>query len=128
MEAEKPVIIYDGECRLCQRAVRFLGAEKNDTLVTFLPSSGPASKNLLRNHNIPGETTAHTVILIDNNTVYIKSEAVIRALQGRGGIWRFAGVFKIIPAFIRDWIYDRVARIRKPADRKTGRPEDQKTK
>lgn len=124
MEAEKPVIIYDGECTLCQRAVRFLGAEKSGTPMTFLPSSGLASKNLLRSHNIPGETTAHTVILIDNNTLYFKSEAVIRALQRRGGIWRMAGIFRIIPASIRDWVYDRVARMRRPADQKTTGPED----
>ena len=128
MESEKPVIIYDGNCRLCQRAVLFLRTKSGTSGLEFFPSTGSEANQLMHDYQVPSETTAHTVILINKNRVYTKSDAVIRALQMRSGMWRISGILLVIPAFLRNLIYDWVARTRRPADQQTRRPADQETR
>lgn len=53
-----------------------------------------------------------TVVLIKNNRVYIKSNAALEIVKELKGLWFLLYGFKIIPVFIRDWIYDFVAKYR----------------
>jgi predicted DCC family thiol-disulfide oxidoreductase YuxK len=110
---DKPIIIYDGECRMCQSAVRFLKTKDDPVGFVFISSSGNQSDQLLHAHHISKELTNKSVILIEKDRVYIKSTAVIRAMQKRGGIWRLAGLLRIIPEFIRNLVYDLIAKYRK---------------
>jgi predicted DCC family thiol-disulfide oxidoreductase YuxK len=110
---KKPVIIYDDQCRLCRRAVRFLNRAETSSTFEFIPSSGQASNQLLKSHQIPKDTVTRSVILIADGQVYTKSSAVIRTLLQKGGIWRLAGLFNIIPEFVRNLIYDWIANTRK---------------
>ena len=113
MAEDRQVLIYDSDCKLCKNTVSFLRSKNHASRLEFIPASDPKTLQLLTDHKIPEETTAHTVILIERNRVFTKSEAVIRALQNRGGLWRSAGIFMIIPAFIRNLTYDWVAGIRR---------------
>jgi len=110
---EKSIIIFDNDCKLCQHAVKFLKTKENSSVFSFIPSSDSASDNLLDASHIPKETADKSIILIENNKVYTKSTAVIKALQRRGGIWRVSSILLIIPTFFRDLIYDFVAKNRK---------------
>ncbi len=53
-----------------------------------------------------------TVILLDGKSIYTRSDATLRILSTLGGIWKASAVFRIIPAFIRNPIYDLLARNR----------------
>ena len=115
---ENPQIIYDAGCRLCNRAVSFLKAGVQVPGTAFFPSGSPDSETLLKEHQIPGELTEKTVILLENRKIFIKSSAIIKAIQNKGGFWRLAGLLKIIPLFVRDAVYDYLANNRKkPASR-----------
>jgi predicted DCC family thiol-disulfide oxidoreductase YuxK len=107
-----PVVIYDGDCKLCQRAVRFLNHSDTDKGIKFVPSSHPSSEPLFTKYAISKETADKTVIFIENKKVYTKSTAIIKALQKRGGLWRISGIFLLIPPIIRNLIYDWIARRR----------------
>jgi predicted DCC family thiol-disulfide oxidoreductase YuxK len=105
-------IIYDGNCNLCNQAVRFLKTGTSESGMTFFSAGSEDSQSLLRQHNIPPDLTDKTVILIDDQKIYIKSAAIIKALQNRGRWWKMAGLLRIFPAFIRDFLYDYIARNR----------------
>ncbi len=111
-QKEIPVIIYDGECRFCRQAVKFLDTSKSSAHVNFVPSTDASSNDLLETFYLPKDITEKSVILIENRQVFTKSSAVIRALKRKGGVWRISGVLLIIPAFIRNLIYDWIARNR----------------
>jgi predicted DCC family thiol-disulfide oxidoreductase YuxK len=113
MEEGKKILIYDSDCKFCNQSVRFLQSKNSGSGIKFIAASSTESDQLLQDQRIPAMTTAHTVILIDNNKVYTKSDAVIRALQMRGGIWRVSWIFMIFPAFVRNLAYDWVAKIRR---------------
>ncbi len=78
----------------------------------FFPAESADSASLLLQHHISGDLPGKTVILLDNQKIYIKSSAIIKALQNKGSWWKLAGLLWIIPAFIRDAIYDFIARNR----------------
>jgi predicted DCC family thiol-disulfide oxidoreductase YuxK len=107
-----PVIIYDGNCKLCQRAVQFLNYSDTGKGIKFLPSSHPTSEPLFAKYAISKDTADKTVIFIEKKKVYTKSSAIIKALQNRGGLWRISGIFLLIPSIIRNLIYDWIARRR----------------
>lgn len=50
-------------------------------------------------------------LTIDGKT-YTKSTAVLKSLISIGNFWSIFGIFLIIPKFIRDWIYLRIAKNR----------------
>jgi len=103
-------IIYDDSCALCNSAVRFLRPVKGD--ISFIAAETGESEVLLEKYEIPRGSTAKSVILIDRNQVYTKSTAVIKAIQKKGGFWKAVGIFRLVPVFIRDALYDWVARNR----------------
>jgi predicted DCC family thiol-disulfide oxidoreductase YuxK len=110
--SENSQIIYDGNCRLCNQAVRFLKSGTGESGLTFFPAESEDSKSILLRHKIPWDLTEKTVILLDHRKMYIKSTAILKALQNKGGLWKLAGLLRIIPAFVRDAIYDLIARNR----------------
>jgi len=109
-DKEVTSIIYDGSCALCNSAVRFLKPAGVD--ISFIPTDTGESELLLGKYGIPHGLTVNSVILIDKNQVYTKSTAVIKAIQKKGGIWKASGIFLLVPVFIRDAVYDWVARNR----------------
>jgi predicted DCC family thiol-disulfide oxidoreductase YuxK len=110
---EKPVIIYDGDCALCQRAVKFLDTVEGSGGIQFVPSSTEQSDVMLEAHSLAKGLTQKSVILIDNGRIYTKSTAVIKAMQRKKGMWKLAGILLVVPAILRNLVYDFVADLRK---------------
>jgi len=95
-------VYYDPNCRLCYNAVSF--AKKNDKYnsLTFLPN------DLLKDKNLD---IKNTVIVKDGNKHLKKSEAVILMLD-KINFKKTSFLIKIFPSFIRNLVYDFIARYR----------------
>jgi predicted DCC family thiol-disulfide oxidoreductase YuxK len=50
-----------------------------------------------------------TMVYIENEKLYIKSSAFLKAISGFPLPYKLLAAFWIIPAPIRDWMYDRIA-------------------
>jgi predicted DCC family thiol-disulfide oxidoreductase YuxK len=110
--SEKSKIIFDSNCKLCNQAVRFLKSGTGESGADFFPAKSADSESLLIKYSLSTEVSEKTMILFDDQKIYIKSAAIIKALQNKGGCWKLAGLLRIFPAFIRDAIYDFIARNR----------------
>jgi len=53
-----------------------------------------------------------TIILIENRKYYTKTTAALRISKHLKGFWKFAYIFIIIPPFIRDIVYNIIAKYR----------------
>ena len=51
-------------------------------------------------------------MLIEEGNLYTKSTGALRMLKHIGGFWSIAYVFIIVPKFIRDAVYNLIARNR----------------
>jgi predicted DCC family thiol-disulfide oxidoreductase YuxK len=114
-----PVMLFDGECGLCQRLVRvLLGLDRRGRL-RFAPLQGPAAQGYLRQHGLPA-TDFESMILVpdwarrDATPPLRQTDAAIAALREVGGIGRVAAaIFRMVPGVGRDAGYRLVARWRR---------------
>jgi len=95
-------VYYDPNCRLCYNAVNF--AKKNDkkNSLKFFPNDLMEDK---------GFDIKNTVIVNDGNKNLEKSEAVILMLD-KINFKKTSLFIKIFPIFIRNLVYDFIARYR----------------
>lgn len=107
------IVLFDGECGMCNRLVHFLIHRDRRERLRFAPLQGRFSRDTLPRHGIdPDELdTACFVVAAgtDDERVHIRSSAILRALAELGGGWRLLGVFLIVPAPLRDLLYRFVA-------------------
>lgn len=102
------VMLIDGECALCHGITRFVVARDPKRRFRFVALQSPTGIRLLRRHGLPvGDMD--TFVLLDGGRAYVKSEAALRVLRKLGGGWRWLAAGLIVPSFIRDWVYDRIA-------------------
>lgn len=109
--ADKKILLFDGDCNLCNGAVKFiLKHEKNNELL-FASLQSPIGKELLNFYHIDVSKT-DSLIFISNNKAFIKSLAALKISKELKGLYPLLNVFIVIPSFIRDSVYDYVARHR----------------
>src|SRR5262245_41100591 len=107
-------IYFDGECGLCHRWVLFvLRRERGRELFHFAPLQGPtfaAELPAAERAKFPDSIVVHAA----DGRWLVRSQAVLHVLARVGGAWgALAKLGGLVPRFLRDWCYDRVAAVRK---------------
>lgn len=111
MDDYQNIILFDGVCNLCNRTVVFIIKRDPGGKFRFAPIQSEAGKKYIGNINFPGEGL-QTIIYIRGNKYYTRSEAVLRILKDIGGLWKIFFGLMILPGFIRDFIYNTIAKTR----------------
>lgn len=110
MEPRSGVILFDGTCAFCERSVRFIAGRDNGYF-KFGASQNPEGRALLERYGTSREA-ARSIILIEDDRIYLRSEAVLRIAGRMRAPWKFASILLVIPRPIRDLAYGFVAAIR----------------
>lgn len=111
MKNEYKIILFDGVCNLCNTSVTFLIKRDKKDIFRFAALQEEPGITLLRKYNIDPKDT-DSIILIDNGKAYIKSSAALRATKYMSGLYPILYGFMIVPKFIRNAVYDYIARNR----------------
>jgi predicted DCC family thiol-disulfide oxidoreductase YuxK len=109
--ANVSLVIFDGVCVLCNRSVDFIIRHDRRKIFRFAQIQSEAGAAILGSLDGDNATTA-SVYLIEEDITYTKSTAVLRILRSLGGVWRALYIFVLIPRFVRDGIYDFIAKHR----------------
>jgi predicted DCC family thiol-disulfide oxidoreductase YuxK len=109
--AEHGVVLFDGTCAFCERSVRFIATRDPAAYFRFGASQTPVAAALLARYGTSREA-ARSLILIEDDQVYLRSTAVLRIARRMTPPWRWAGVLLAVPLPIRDGVYRMVAAIR----------------
>ncbi|GAM14727.1 thiol-disulfide oxidoreductase DCC family protein [Mesobacillus selenatarsenatis] len=105
-----PVILFDGVCNFCDASVQFiLNRDPNETF-HFASLQSEAGQELLKKYHVRDDVDS--MILIENDKVYYKSSAALRISRHLHGAWKLLYVFMVVPAPIRNIVYDFIARNR----------------
>lgn len=104
------IVFYDGDCGFCNTSVQLiLKNRKADFYFIALQSELAHKVMYLFNEEIK----MNTLYLLENGKLYRKSTAAIRIAKNLRKLYPFVYyVGLIVPPFIRDWIYDQVAKRR----------------
>ena len=102
------LVMFDGVCNLCNGFVQFLIRRDPSSKFRFASLQSAYARHKLLQHGLDPDAL-HSVIVIEDGKVYQRSDAALKVVGSLGGMWPLARVFRIVPAFIRDGIYDVVA-------------------
>ena len=105
------IILFDGVCNLCNVAVNFVIKRDPGNVFKFAPLQEKQGALLLKTHAIDIQKL-DSIVLIENGNVYTKSSAALRIARKMSNLWPLFFVLLIIPNFIRDGVYDFIAKNR----------------
>lgn len=106
------LILYDGSCGLCNRAVQWLLLRDKQDRFRFCALESASGKAIVSKAPLHIRQS-DSIILQANNQFYHQSTAVLKAGIALGGRYRAFAIFLLVPRFLRDWVYRFVARNRK---------------
>lgn len=110
------LVLYDGECVLCNTSVSFLMDQDSEGILLFATLQGDTGRTVMERHDQdPDELDSVGYVRgyeTDDEVLYQKSTAILKALGDIGGIWRVVSYLWIVPKFLRDFVYDIVAEYR----------------
>lgn len=112
MSNDNLILFYDGYCGLCNGSVNFILDKDKKATMKFAPLQSDVAQEILS--DFPETKDLDSLMLYDKDLkkVFYKSKAVLKIAKYLGGVYSLAGIFWIIPNFIRDAIYDFVAKNR----------------
>ncbi|WP_316738108.1 thiol-disulfide oxidoreductase DCC family protein [Pedobacter aquatilis] len=105
------VIFFDGVCNLCNASVQFVIEHDKENYFKYSALQGNFAKEILPKFNI-NPSHLNSILLVENGKLYTKSSAALRVAKKLNGFLPLLYVFIIVPKFIRDWVYDIIAKNR----------------
>ena len=111
MNAEPYIVLFDGECNFCDRSVQFIFRHDPRGRFRFASLQSETGKKILQQYGLENIGLS-SMVLIKNGKAYLKSGAALRIAQHLNGLWSLLVVFLAVPPFIRNFVYDQVAKRR----------------
>lgn len=108
----KQLILFDGVCNLCNSSIQYVIKHDKKNLFMFAPLQSETGKYIIKAYKIDIEKTDSILLYSNENGLSSKSTAAIKVARHLGFPRNVMSVFFIIPAFIRNWVYDYIAKNR----------------
>lgn len=106
------IVVFDGVCVLCSRWMQFVFRRDRDKQFRFAAMQSERGRQLMLQHGMNPEDPM-SLLLLEGERAYTDTEAIIRVLRSLGGAWKMRSfAIRIVPRFVRDPLYRRVARHR----------------
>jgi predicted DCC family thiol-disulfide oxidoreductase YuxK len=111
VNSSRSVVLFDSVCNLCNRSVQFIIRKDKKKQFLFASLQGKTGQEVLKKFNLPADNF-NSFILVEGGHVYTRSTAVLRMLRKLGGSWKLFYGFIIVPKFIRNAVYNWIAKNR----------------
>lgn len=108
---QQPVILFDGVCNFCNSAVNFTIKRDKKAVIQFAPLQSEKGRMFLRQYNLPADDMRSFVFIEDGKT-YLRSTAALKVCRYLNGLWPLCYIFILVPRFIRDAVYNFIAKHR----------------
>ena len=105
-------MLFDGTCAFCERSVVFMARRDPAGYFRFGASQSPQAETLLARYGV-NRATARSIILIEDDRVYLRSTASLRIAARLTFPWSLLRVFLWVPVPLRDAVYRAVAAVRR---------------
>lgn len=104
------IILFDGECNLCNQSVQFIIKRDPVGHFRFTSLQSSTAKKLLRQHNLQADL--NSFVLLEGNKCYDRSSAALRVCKHIKGGWKLLYLLILIPKPLRDFVYKIIAKNR----------------
>jgi predicted DCC family thiol-disulfide oxidoreductase YuxK len=112
----EPVMLYDGVCGFCNKSVQLILDHDRRGTMRFAALQSDFAKSIIERH--PELRDVDSVVLVERSAatgaerVFVRSTAALKLAAYLGGFWKFFLAFRVFPAPLRDYLYDKFARNR----------------
>lgn len=106
------IVVFDGDCGFCTRAVRFIARRDPSRRFRFLPALSDRGQRLLAEHGFPPGHPGSMVLIEPDGRCFTRSTASLRIARGLTWPARLWSAFIVVPRPIRDFFYNLAARNR----------------
>lgn len=110
-ELNYKIVLFDGECNLCDRSINFIIAKDKKDAFRFATIQSDAGRSLLEQYQLD-LNTSDSVLLIDKNRLFEKSTALLKIIRSLSGAYPLLYILIFLPKCFRDLFYDLVAKNR----------------
>ncbi len=111
-QQNKKIILFDGVCNLCNLFVQFVIKHDKKDNFRFVSLESKLGQEILEHLDLENKNIDSVVFFDPKGAYYIKSNAALEILKTLGGFFKTAILSKIFPRFIRDYVYDFIAKNR----------------
>lgn len=111
-----PILVYDGDCGFCARSVQFVLTHDRRGEVRFAARDGIAGRAVRERHPqlLAVESMLWVEVVDGRERVRTHSDAVLAtATYLGGGFAVLAALGRLVPRFLRDPVYNTIARVRR---------------
>ena len=108
---QQPIILFDGVCNLCNSAVQFTIKHDKKKQFMFAALQSDTGQQLLKQYQLQQENFS-SFVLIKDGQVFLKSTAALMVAKQLNGLIKLLYGFIIVPAFIRNGVYNFIAKNR----------------
>lgn len=109
--SDKPIILFDGVCNLCNWSVQFIINRDPGANFNFTSTQSQTGQCLLQEQGAYFQAI-NSFVLIEGESYLVKSDAALKVAQNLSGWWPLLTILQVIPRVVRDWAYDIIARNR----------------
>ena len=109
METRK-IVFYDGDCGFCNRTIQLILNNEKGSILYFCALQSESALSLFKQHQLPAPDMS-TFYFFDGR-FYSKSTAAIKLSAYLKFPYSLMWFGWFVPRFLRDWMYDVVAKRR----------------
>ena len=106
------LILFDGVCNLCNSSVQYIIRRDKSNIFLFAPLQSDIGKKIINDYHIDTEQTDSILLYETKKGVTSKSLAALKIASKLSFPTNLLSICFIIPPFIRNWVYDYVAKNR----------------
>jgi predicted DCC family thiol-disulfide oxidoreductase YuxK len=106
----KPIIFFDGVCNLCNNSVQFVIKRDKEAKFRFASLQSAAGQEILQQFQL-SQNDFNSFLLFQEGKLFTRSTAALKVLSQLKG-WKWARVFQWVPPFVRNGVYNLIARNR----------------
>ena len=112
LENNKQLILFDGVCNLCEASVQYVIKHDKNDVFRYTALESDVGQQILRMFNIDRTKMDSILLYSSENGISYKSTAALKIASKLGFPRNLMGIFLIVPAFIRNSVYDYIAKNR----------------
>ncbi|HZZ19135.1 MAG TPA: DCC1-like thiol-disulfide oxidoreductase family protein [Opitutaceae bacterium] len=112
-----PVLLYDGECGLCNAVVRFILRHDREGRIHFAPLQSAPAQDYLRSKGLPQDDFDSLVFVPDWSSrdkegFLLRTAGALASFASMGRPWAILAKLEVIPVWLRDAAYKLIAKTR----------------
>ncbi|MCY8235159.1 thiol-disulfide oxidoreductase DCC family protein [Priestia endophytica] len=104
------LVLFDGVCNMCNRFVQSVIKRDPKGIFKFASLQSNTGSSILNQYGYRKDL--HSIVLIDGDTLYTESTAILHIISNLTGPVRILSLFKIVPKPLRDRLYQFGAKYR----------------